>query len=367
MGKMATNQYVPDYLVTPGEVLEDYLESLHMSQADLAARTGLAKKTINEIIKGKSPITTETALKFERALRRPAHFWSNLESRYQEDCTRINEKERLEADLHWLKVVPINDMAKLGWVEKLNDKHRQLETILQFFGIASVDRWDTVWGDYQVAFRQTQSQKRNVVAISAWLRRGELEAQQIYCEPFDRSRFQEVLKEVRALTTDPPQVFQPKLEELCASAGVAVVFVPGLPKTGVYGATRWIGAGPGKKAVVQLSLLYKTNDHLWFTFFHEAGHILKHGRREIFIEANGCTEEKENEANAFARNSLIPPKDYARFLASWDCRSHQPISAFAATIGIAPGIVVGRLQHDKHLPHSHGNKLKVRYKWESTP
>ncbi len=158
---------------------------------------------------------------------------------------------------------------------------------------------------------------------------------------------------------EAPEVFQPQLVEMCASAGVAVVFVPELPKTGVYGATRWIG----NKAVIQLSLRYKSNDHLWFTFFHEAGHIIKHGRKEIFIEGNGLDNEKEEEANAFARDRLIPQAALRKFIQSWDGRSLAPIETFAKKIKIAPGIVVGRLQHDKLLPNSHGNGLKVFFRW----
>ncbi len=94
MADIMTNQYVPDYQVTPGEVLQDYLEGLGMTQAELAAWTGLPLKTVNDIIKGKSPITPEIALKLERSLGRPAHFWENLERQSQEDCMRIAEKKR---------------------------------------------------------------------------------------------------------------------------------------------------------------------------------------------------------------------------------------------------------------------------------
>ena len=97
MADTMLNQYAPDYLVPPGEVLEEYLEAYSMTQTELAARTGLTKKTINEIIKGKSPITSETALKLERSLDRPAHFWNNLERQFQEDRSRFAEEKRLEA------------------------------------------------------------------------------------------------------------------------------------------------------------------------------------------------------------------------------------------------------------------------------
>ena len=294
----------------------------------------------------------------ERSLGRPAHFWNNLERQFQEDRTRLAENERLQSRLDWLKKVPVNALTRRGWIPKRPDKVSQLEEVLRFFGVASPEQWATVWREHQVAYRQTQRFEACAESVSAWLRKGEIEARQIPCAPFDKKRFQEALETIRGLTREEPQVFQPRLVTLCASAGVAVVFVPELPKSGVYGATRWLG----EKAVIQLSLRYKSNDHLWFTFFHEAGHIIKHGRKDIFVEGNGLDGDKEEEANAFARDKLIPPAALSRFLAEWD-RSHAGIVSFADQIGIAPGIVVGRLQHDGLLPNSHGNKLKVFYRW----
>ena len=360
MSSMQTNRFVPDYLVTPGEVLEEYLEDLGMTQAELADRTGLAKKTINEIIKAKSPITPETALKLERTLGRPAHFWSNLERQYQDDRTRLAEKKRMETYLEWLDKVPVKDMAKKGWIPKLKDKFEQLDAVLRFFGVSSPIQWETVWREYQVAYRQTERFEKCAEAVSAWLRQGEIQAQQIECAPYDRKSFQTVLDEVRDLTRETPGEFVPKLVGLCASAGVAVVFVPELPKTGVWGVTRWLGDKP----IIQLSLRYKSNDHLWFTFFHEAGHILKHGRKEVFIEGKGLDGEKEEEANAYARDKLIPPAQMRRLL-KHERLSLAAIESFADEIGIAPGIIVGRLQHEKVLPMDTGNKLKVFYRWNN--
>lgn len=233
--------------------------------------------------------------------------------------------------------------------------------VLRFFGVASPEQWATVWREHQVAYRLTKHFEAYAESVSAWLRKGEIEARQIRCESFDKKAFFQALDGIRNLTMETPEVFQSQLAEMCASAGVAVVFIPELPKTGVYGATRWIG----NRAVIQLSLRYKSNDHLWFTFFHEAGHIIKHGRKEIFIERNGLDSEKEEEANAFARDRLIPPAALRKFVQSWDGRSLAPIEAFALKIKIAPGIVVGRLQHDKLLPSSHGNGLKVFFRWSN--
>lgn len=363
MDNAAINHYTPDYTVTPGEVLGYELELRNMSRAELAKRTGLSEKHIIAILKGKGTviITPETAIKLERALGMPVEYWLNLEAHYQETRARLAEEVQLEKDLGWLKRIPVNAMAKMGWLQKHKDKKQQLDEVLRFFGIASVDQWDDIWPSVAVAYRQHNKHEIFPEAVSAWLRQGELEATNIACQPYDKPAFRQVLDDIRALTaeTDPAH-FVPALQQRCAQAGVAVVFIPCLPKTGVSGATRWVSSD---KAIIQLSLRYKTNDHLWFTFFHEAGHILLHGKKELFIEgANGMDGEKEEQANIFAEQELLPRKAFNNFAAQAPF-SKAAICQFAQEVGIAPGIVVGQLQHKRLLPLTHCNDLKVTYKW----
>jgi Zn-dependent peptidase ImmA (M78 family) len=216
-----------------------------------------------------------------------------------------------------------------------------------------------MWLGAQVVYRTSRVFESDPGAVSAWLRKGELVAREIACKPYDEISFKAVLKTIRGLTVRPPEEFQNEVVRLCADAGVAVVFVPELPKMRASGATWWLTS---TKAVIQLSLRYKSNDHLWFSFFHEAGHILLHGKKDIFIEDNE-NNEKEDEANRYASESLIPSNRFKVFLSSTRL-SKDAIGRFATEIGIAPGIVVGRLQHDGHLPPSHCNDLKTRLKWK---
>jgi len=358
------NAYVPDYLVPPGEVLEEYLGHAGLTQASLAARTGLAPKTINEIIKAKSAITAETALRLERTLGRPAHFWGNLERQYQEDKVRLADKIRLEKNIPWLGSFPVCEMAKLGWIERLKEKPRQLDALLRFFAVASPEGWEAIWGRRLLAaFRTTERSQENIALVSAWLRRGEIVALEQPCRAFDRQKFQNSLAEIRGLTTaKSPSVFVPRLKSICAAAGIAVVFVDALPKLGIYGASRWLG----DKYVMQLSSYRKSHDQMWFTVFHEACHIIHHPRRELYIGMGQTDDEKakEDEADAFARDRLIPPRLLKSFVASLSFPvALNRVKEFAESIGIAPGIVVGRLQHDKILPMNVGNGLKFPFSW----
>ena len=364
MDNTTKNEYLPDHAVAPGEVLAYELELRGMTRTELARRTGLSEKHIISMLKGKGTtiITPATAIKLERALGMPVDYWLNLEANYQETRARLAEQEKLEKDLGWLDRIPAREMAKLGWIQKHKDKSAQLDELLRFFGIATVTQWKEVWPRLAVAYRQHNKHEIFPEAVSAWLRQGEIEAGRIDCRKYDRKNFRVALDEVRGLTTvTEPAEFIFELQNRCARAGVAVVFVPGLPKTALSGATRWLNP---EKALIQLSLRYKTDDHLWFTFFHEAGHILLHGKKELFLEgANGMDEEREAEANAFAGDHLIPPRAWKRFTKHADF-SLQAIQDFAEHVGIAPGIVVGRLQHEGQLPHTHGNRLKIFYRWK---
>jgi HTH-type transcriptional regulator / antitoxin HigA len=350
-------RYDPDYAVPPGPTLQETIEAIGMSQTELALRTGRTLKTINEIIKGKAPITAETAIQLERVLRVPASFWNNLERNYRADLASIEERNRFESSMAWARQFPHQALAKLGAISSVEGKAALVIEMLNFFGIASPSAWERTWTEAGVAFRRSPAFQSSPGSVSAWLRLGEIFAQKIPCQPYDRPRFRLAISSARSLTVKPIDFAQSELARLCAEAGVAVVFVPELPKTHVSGATRWLSP---TKALIQLSLRHKTDDHLWFCFFHEAGHILLHGKKAVFLEEKCDGDNAEMAANEFARDTLIPPGRYRGFTASGSL-SRTAIQQFAESIGIAPGIVVGRLQRDDLLDFSVCNDLKQRY------
>jgi addiction module HigA family antidote len=365
MAEIKGGFFQPNYAVPPGETLRETLEFLGMTQAQLADRTGRPKKTINEIISGKAAITAETALQFERVLGVPASFWSNLERNYQEALARLKEEKELRSHKEWLKKFPTAAITKFGWLPKEDSSVKKLKAILNFFGVAGIEEWVGLWQSPQTAYRRSIAFQRDPYAVAAWLRQGEIEAQESKCKAYDVNSFKASLTKVRPLTLELPEKFEPEMKTLCEEAGVSVVFVPELPGTRVYGATRWLASN---KALIQLSLRGKTDDHLWFTFFHEAGHILLHGKRDVFIEAKGegCremdTNDKEYQADKFSQDFLIPSEKYQVFKENGEF-SLLAIKQFANELGIAPGIVVGRLQHDKVIPFSKVNNLKKRFRF----
>ena len=352
------NTYQPDAVSPPGETLAELLEECEMSQAELAARIGRPKQLISEIASGKKQITPETALQLERALGGSADFWNTREARYRESLERKDERVRLAERTEWLRKFPVRKMIELGWIGKRKDKVDQVRELLNYFGVSSPEQWDEFWGKRQLAFRKSDAFEVNLPALSAWLRRGEIVGREARCRPFDSRVFESSLAELRALTQKrDPAEFVPELQSICFRAGVAVAFVPELTGCRASGVTQWLSP---EKALIQLSLRYKTDDHLWFTFFHEAAHILKHPKKKVFVEYAASPESvEEAEADRFAAELLIPRARLAPF-ARRPRLSKARIRAFAKELGVSPGIVVGRLQHEGLLPRTHCNDLKVR-------
>lgn len=336
------NKFNPNIAIHPGETLKETLDYLEMSQVDLAERTGLTTKTINEIVKGKNPITQDTAMKLSSVFGMSSAFWNNLERNYQETLSRIKVEEKIEKELDFFKKFSCyNELAKYGYIKKTRDIKEKVINLHHFFGVSSLGLVPKVQA---VAFRTTKNKEVFKESLAAWLRCGELEAQNIEVKKFDKEKLINSIKKLRVLTKERPNIFQEKLIEICSSFGVAVVFIPYFKNTYVKGATRWLTPD---KAIIQLSLMGGFSDIFWFTFFHELAHLLKHGKKDEFIEfkdGNNTTEE-EKEADEFACNALIPKKEFNDFF------SRKPITAtvikkFAEKMDLPPGIVAGRLGHE---------------------
>lgn len=349
------HSFRPTYAVPPGETIADLLEDHDMTQTELAKRLGVTLKHVNQVVNGGAAISAELALGLEKVFRVPASFWLNRESLYQADVARLNEAKELESHIEWAKTFPIKDMKKADFLPKEAAGVELVRELLGFLGVAS----PTLWESRAVAYRRSQHYKSNQPALDAWLRVGERQAVAIECKPFNSERLLAALHEARGLTRENPEVWQPRITKSLADAGVAFIIVDTFEGARAHGATRWLSP---IKALIQLSLRYHWEDVFWFSFFHEAAHVLLHRKKGVFVDglkfAEGAATDDdkrlEEEANRFAARFLIP-KLYEQRL-----RQLRPseISVFADELGITPAIVVGRLQHEDLIPFSESKKWK---------
>ncbi len=355
----------------PGTMVSEYLEFNAWTQRELARRTGLTPKTVNEICNGKARISPTTALVFERVFHRPAHFWLNLQTKYDEIEARQLAMDNLVSWREWANRFPIAEMKRFRFLDvPSEDEPSVTSALLSFLGVSSPESWQSVWTTSPIAYRQTLRQMTSKEAVSAWLRATELEANKVSTAPFAEHKLRLAIPELRRQTKEGPEVFVPELQRLCAPAGVAVVWIPELPQTGISGCSRWLTS---HRALIALTLRYKTDDQMWFTFFHELGHILLHRQRHMLILDNASEDlldrtidpemqQIEEEASRFAADTLIPPESLSQFIKR-KVFTNASIKAFADALTIGPGIVVGRLQHEGVLEHFQGNKLKRSLHW----
>jgi len=347
-------------LVHPGATLAENLEALQISQKDLAMRADLSEKHISQIINGSASVSPDTALRFERVLGIKASFWNNLEKNYRESLARIQQEELLKGEERHLKEFPCySELANLGFVRKTNSKRERVQSLLGFFKVQSLSLAPLATG---VNYRETGKKEtvQSSHCLAAWIRCGQILADKISLGNFDEKNLRANLNQLKALTKE--RDFEAKLKELCLQSGIAVVLLPRFKGTKINGATFWFKDRP----VIQLNEKGKRKDILWFTFFHEIGHILKHGKKNVCLELEEDTSQREDEADEFAENALIPKREYEDWLKTVNFNGMTPqgieeeVTKFAKEVGVGNCIVAGRLAHNKNLHWSKVNALRER-------
>lgn len=353
----------PDWVSAPGDTIADILEERNLSPAEFAQRMGYTPERANELLHGRAIISIETARQLEDFLGASAAFWMDRDSQYREDVVRLQGEAKYAVDREWLSELPVKDMIKFGWLQSVPSSADKAAACLRFFGVPDVGTWRETYRDAleMAAFRTSPSFDSQPGAVAAWLRQAEIESALINCKRWDAKRFQEALPSIRPLTRKKdPSFFIPELKKRCAECGVAVVIVRAPTGCRASGATRFLSRS---KALMLLSFRYLSDDHFWFTFFHEAGHLLLHGKKALFLEgANMPSTKEEEEANEFSARVLIPPEFQAALL---DLRANgREVIRFARHVGVSPGVVVGQLQHLKRIKPNQLNSLKRRFSWD---
>lgn len=330
--------FEPDYAVPPGTTLKEVMESLNMTQKELAIRTGVTVQTLNRIFKGEQPISYETSNKLELATGVPSRMWNNLEAQYRGQLAKIKELKQLESGLDWLSDIPVKELVQRKAIEPKKEKALILREVLKFFGVSSVAAWHDVWSEPAVAARRSRCFETRPGPAATWIRLGEIQALKIACKDYNKKQFHISLDAIRGLTVKDPEESIPEMISLCADSGVAIALVPEMKKVPWHGATKWLSA---TKAMILLNLRGKAEDQFWFSFFHEAGHVLYDGKKDLLINNGSEDDPREKRANAFAADFLIPP-EYDKTIIRM--KSKNEITRLANELQIAPGIVAGRFQ-----------------------
>ncbi len=354
------NKFIPSVAIPPGETLAEVLETIDMTQKELAKRMGRPLKTINEIIKGRTALTPETAIQLERVLGIEASFWNNLECVYRETLCRIREGEKSEELVKWAKQFPIKKIIEYKWIDECKTQNIG-EQMLEYFGVASPEAYMNIWSNVEpsVLYRKANKSRVDDFALHAWLRQGEILAKNKKVNRYDAVKLKRNLTAITKVSCLSVEEWIPNLEKILEECGIKILFVPELKNLPISGITRLLNDG---SFLIQLTLRYKSDDQVWFSIMHEIGHILLHKKYDYTYNDVPVDVRKlmEKEANEFAAEQFIPQQVSNNRLGAFV--TEQELVELAEELGIAAGIVAGRWQHENGC-YSKFNKLKVYLDW----
>lgn len=363
---MTMNSFQPNWSSKPGNTILDILRERNITHEAFVEQMCQPEECIHRLINGEASITVATASQLTKVLGASEQFWLNRQRQYQDSLSRL---KKIEED-RWLRDIPYKEILALGWLDDNGDK---FETCLRFFGVQTIEEWKRIY-EYEisemVSFRTSPTFKSQISSLACWLRQGEIIGNTIDCKPWNAAKFENSLGLIRQLTKEKnPRRFLPQLKAICAESGVAIAIIPTPKGCRASGAVRFMSTG---RALLMLSFRYLSDDQFWFTFFHEAGHLLLHEGKSVFLEGvepelgilqpNSSIIQQEDEANHFAGELLIPYQFYSRLRRLRG--NKREIISFAMEIGVSPGIVVGQMQHYGFIKRSYLNSFKRRYNWD---
>jgi len=351
-------------LNTPGDTIQEHIDFIGMSQAELAERLGRSIPKLNELIKGKAPITKETASKLEYVLGVDASFWLNKEKYYQEELLAIEQLEFLETCKSWLKGFPIAALKKMNLLPDTNVKSEIARALLKFFRVASPNEWSTIYEGESLAFKIELKHTTDPKAISAWLRIGELQANQIELKKFDKKKLTDALSIIQEIAFNESSSWKEDLQKVCATFGVALVYSPCLSKAPIYGAARWIK----NKSVPLIQLTDRKKDYnaFWFSFYHELAHIRYHNKSDIFIDGIDNIQPdntKEKEADDFAAKMVFSESLKQKAL-DRNLNTVENLKSFSIENKVHLSILISQLQRLDKINYNDFTAISLKSKVE---
>ncbi len=335
----------------PGATIKEQLNDRGMSQKEFAARMDMSEKHISRLINGEVQLTPETAVRLEMVLGIPAKFWNNLEAVYREKIVKAEAENAMDADAEIAKRFPYSEMAKFGWVPETGKLKEKVVYLRKYFEVVEL----SILGNEQItriACRRLAITEKSDLALMAWTQEARIKARDIQTAPINIRGVIAAMPEIRRMTILKPKEFCPKIKKCLADCGIALVFLPHLKGSFLQGASFM----DGNKIVVGLTVRGRDADKFWFSLFHELAHIaLGH-----VGQPDGTSEDDEKAADKWSGDTLIGSDDFEVFRRDRDY-SERSVLQFAKAQGIAPGIVVGRMQLEGMIKYSMLNHLKEKY------
>ena len=345
---MATKNTLPYKATHPGEILKDELDAREIKQKDFAKEIGMPVTALNELIKGKRSITADTAILLEASLGIDAKFWLDLQNQYDLDSASIQQKniERIK-DIELWKIikenVPVKYFEKLGLLT--NSLSKNIERIWDIYQCRDINDLLHYVATQKAYFKKSEKLCNNAVNIGGWCQLVRYKAKDICLQnPFDLSKKDELVRDLKTAYLNGKNLESQTLNSL-NKYGIKFIILSKPEQAPIDGYSFLSDNIP----VIAVTLRKATIDNFIFSIFHEIYHVYNH----LYTEGNNgelnIEDEvsiKENEANVFAKDILIPKDEWSKFKRENICINHaifdKKLIEFANKVGIHPSVVLGR-------------------------
>lgn len=347
----------------PGEVLSEKLTNAGMSRKELAIRTGVTEKHICTVVNGDRPISVAFARKLGYVFESQG-FWVSLQAEYDAEQMQTREENEItQAEIDILK--PLHEI--MAYFILRNYMHNncgapskvmQLRELLCISNLTLIPKIT-----YSAAYRAqlTANIKVDQYVLFAWQRLCEKETESIEVnKSVDKKALRNSIACIKSMMFGDINAGIQKMQSIFANCGIAFNVVKNFRGAPVQGFIKKTSEG---KLILCMTIRGKRADRFWFTLFHEIAHVLNNDYQTRFVDFDSIQNKAEENADCFARDTLIPPDRYRKFISSEDCTSWSNIKSFAEDIGVEPFIVLGRLQNDEFLDWSDYSDKVVRYEW----
>jgi len=351
--------FIPDWFSKPADSLLGLMKRRDVPAEAVATALEGGMETLRGLIRGTQAVDEALAKSLSVAVGGTPTFWLKRQANYDRALDLALRRVLGELDA-WLERIPAPGTRPRGRLSEAQ-KIEELRKRMAFYGVNSFRAWRARYGQVQdeAQFRTSKAFSSMDGSVSLWLRQGEHEAALMTTKQWDPTKLRALLADILRLSKiRHPDRFLPKLKALGAEAGVAIVAVRTPEGCGASGACRLVAPD---KAMVLASFRHLSDDHFWFTLLHEFGHLLLHSANAFVDTDDTYVDDREEQANEFASSCIIPP-------ARWEEFANLPydrdsVLRFSVSLGVAPGLIVGQLQHRDAIPRDRLNFLKRRWTW----
>lgn len=356
-----TDQATANWFSKPGDSIRTMMERRGISAHHLAVHFDGGLERVRGLLDGSQSVDAPTALRLSEVIGATQKFWLKRQENFDVAVERaVRHVSATEPEDLLLSIPSPGDKprGKLSAERSAEEIRRRLV----FFNVPNMECYASRYGKLigNTDFRKSNTFASKDDATLLWLRRGELESDLVATKAWDPETLTRQLLDIRKLSRlSRPAIFIPRLRELLAQAGVALVIVKAPKGCTASGAARMVDAD---KAMLLVSFRYRSDEQFWFTVFHEIGHLLLH-KAHTFVDAPSTPlDDREREANEFAAKCIVPDNRKSEFERIG--LDKDSIVRFAVSVGVAAGLIVGQMQHRKMLPPEKMNGVKRTWTWE---